>query len=44
MFGLSHGELGIVLWIVVAIVTARFWPKAGEWAVRRLGGKDDTER
>jgi hypothetical protein len=38
VFGLSYGEIGIVTWIVFAIVTARFWPRVGEWVVRRLTG------
>jgi hypothetical protein len=44
VFGLSHGELAIVTWIVIAIVSARFWPKMGEWVVRRLSGGDDADR
>jgi len=36
MLGLSHGELGLVAFITVAILTARFWPRAGEWVVKRL--------
>jgi len=41
VFGLSHGEIAIVVWITLAIVSARFWPKMGEWVVRRLGGGGD---
>lgn len=36
MFGLTFGEIGLVAFIVVAILTARFWPKLGEWVVRRV--------
>ena len=42
---MSHGELGLVIFIVFAIVTARYWPRAGEWLVKRLaGGDNDAER
>jgi hypothetical protein len=34
MFGLSFGEIGLVTFMVVAILSARFWPKLGEWVVR----------
>jgi hypothetical protein len=43
VFGLARGEIVIVAWIVIAIVSARFWPRVGEWLVRRLSG-DDSER
>jgi len=39
MFGLTFGEIGLVAFIVVAILTARFWPKCGEWLLRRLARK-----
>lgn len=35
MFGLTFGEIGLVAFIVVAILTARFWPKLGEWVFSR---------
>lgn len=38
MFGLSYGELGLVAFMVVAIVSARFWPRMGEWVARRFSG------
>jgi hypothetical protein len=42
---MSHGELGLVAFIVFAIVSARYWPRAGEWVVKRLaGGDSDAER
>jgi hypothetical protein len=42
---MSHGELGLVAFIVFAIVSARYWPRAGEWVVKRLtGGDGDAER
>ena len=40
MFGLTFGEIGLVAFIVAAILTARFWPKLGEWVVRRLVRRD----
>ena len=40
MFGLTFGEFGLVAFIVVAILTARFWPKLGEWVARRFVRKD----
>jgi hypothetical protein len=40
MFGLTFGEIGLVGFIVVAILSARFWPKLGEWVVRRVVRKD----
>jgi hypothetical protein len=40
MFGLSFGEIGLVTFMVVAILSARFWPKLGEWFVRRVVRKD----
>jgi hypothetical protein len=40
MFGLTFGEIGLVAFIVAAILTARFWPKLGEWVVRRLSRRD----
>jgi hypothetical protein len=42
---MSHGELGLVVFIVFAIVSARYWPRAGEWVVKRFsGGDSDAER
>jgi len=42
---MSPGELGLVVFIVFAIVTARYWPRVGEWVVKRFGGSDaDGER
>ena len=43
MFGLSHGELGLVTFMVVAILSARYWPRAGEWVARRLARNDHGE-
>lgn len=42
---MSHGELGLVAFIVFAIVSARYWPRAGEWLVKRISaGEGDGER
>ncbi len=43
MLGLTHGELGLTVFIVVAILSARFWPRAGEWVARRLARESDAE-
>jgi hypothetical protein len=43
MFGLTFGELFIVVFITLAVVTASFWPRVfGELAVRlqRLVARD----
>ena len=40
MFGLTFGEIGLVAFMVVAILSARYWPKLGEWVARRVAGKD----
>jgi hypothetical protein len=44
MLGLSQGEIGLVAFIVVAILSAKFWPRAGEWVMKRLGREADGER
>lgn len=36
VFGMTHGELGLVAFIVAAILTARYWPRMGEWVAKRL--------
>ena len=41
---LTLGELGLVAFIVVAILSAKFWPRAGEWVALRLGRARDAER
>ena len=41
MLGLTHGELGLVAFIVVAILSAKLWPRAGEWLALRLGRGPD---
>ena len=40
---MSHGELGLVAFIVFAIVSARYWPRAGEGG-ERFSGEGDGER
>ncbi len=40
MFGLTFGEIGLVAFIVVAILSAKFWPRLGEWVVRRVVRRD----
>jgi hypothetical protein len=42
MFGLTSGELFVVLFILVAVVSAPLWPRVGERiAVALAGGKQD---
>jgi hypothetical protein len=36
VFGLSNGELGLVAFMVAAILSARFWPRMGEWVAKKL--------
>jgi hypothetical protein len=36
VLGLTTGELGLVAFIVAAILTARFFPRMGEWMARRF--------
>jgi len=36
VFGLTRGELGLVTFIVAAILSARYWPRVGEWVARRF--------
>ncbi|HEX5099012.1 MAG TPA: hypothetical protein VFV94_05905 [Polyangiaceae bacterium] len=43
MLGLSHGELGLVTFIVAAILSARFWPRMGEWVSKKLARSPDGE-
>lgn len=43
MLGLSHGELGLVAFIVAAILSARFWPRMGEWIAKKLAGREHGE-
>jgi hypothetical protein len=43
MLGLTHGELGLTAFIVAAILSARYWPRAGEWVAKRLTRGSDAE-
>jgi len=46
VFGLTHGELGLLSFIVLAIVSARYWPGLGEQIAVRLfpaGKTKDTD-
>jgi len=36
VFGMTQGELGLVAFIVAAILSARYWPRMGEWVAKRL--------
>ncbi|MGC4091465.1 MAG: hypothetical protein QM756_27020 [Polyangiaceae bacterium] len=38
MFGMNGGELGLVAFIVAAILSARYWPKIGERVALLLAG------
>ena len=39
MLGLTNGELFVVVFITVTVVSASWWPKAGEALFRVLFGK-----
>jgi hypothetical protein len=39
MFGLTNGELFVVVFLVVMVVSAPWWPKAGEAVFSLLSGK-----
>lgn len=43
--GVTFGELGLVAFIVAAILSAKFWPRMGEWIALRLsrGSSDSSE-
>jgi hypothetical protein len=36
MLGLTHGELFVVVFVTLAVVSARYWPMAGEAVAARL--------
>ena len=36
MFDLNRGELFVALFILIAIVSAPLWPRAGEWIAVKL--------
>jgi len=38
VFGLSGGEIFIVAFVTIAVVSARYWPAMGERIAVRLGG------
>jgi hypothetical protein len=44
--GLTFGELGLVAFIVAAILSAKLWPRMGEWIALRLsrGPTDGSDR
>jgi hypothetical protein len=39
MLGLTSGELILVVLLVFAVVSAKFWPAAGAKLALRLGGR-----
>jgi hypothetical protein len=39
MFDLNSGELFVVLFILIAVVSAPLWPALGEWIALRLAGR-----
>jgi len=43
MLGLSIGELGLVAFMVTAILSARYWPRLGEWVAKKVAGSSDSE-
>jgi hypothetical protein len=42
MLGLTFGELFVVVFIVVAVVSAAWWPRAGAALFEALVGDDDS--
>jgi hypothetical protein len=38
--GLTLGEATIVVFVIAAVLSARFWPRLGERLAVRLGGGD----
>jgi hypothetical protein len=38
VFGLNFGELFIVVFLTVSVVSAPWWPRLGEWIVDMLRG------
>jgi hypothetical protein len=42
MLGLTGGELFVVVFIVVAVVSATWWPRAGAAIFEALVGSDDS--
>lgn len=42
MLGLNQGETFLLVFILVAVLTARFWPAAGAWVARRISSEDDA--
>ena len=44
MLGLTSGELTLVTVLVLAVVSARFWPMLGSAIAVRLGGLPKSER
>jgi hypothetical protein len=43
MLGLTSGELTLVLLLVFAVVSAKFWPAVGAKIALRLGGLGEAE-
>jgi hypothetical protein len=39
VFGLTQGELFVVAFCVIAVVSARYWPRLGERLALLLAGK-----
>jgi hypothetical protein len=43
MTGLTNGELFIVAFVTVAVLSAPWWPKVGQWAAELVSGERDDE-
>lgn len=45
MLGLNSGELSLVVLLIFAVVSAKFWPAAGASIAQKLlgGGRDDVK-
>ncbi len=42
MLGLTNGELFIVVFVVVAVLTASWWPRMGEAVAEMLAGRPEA--
>ena len=42
MFDLNRGEWFVVLFILIAVVSAPLWPVMGEWIARRFARRTEA--
>ncbi len=43
MLGLTSGELFVIVFILVMVVSAPWWPALGEAIAMRIAGEDEDE-